>query len=277
MFAIADKVKDEAHLAVYTLKKMGLNVYLLTGDNKKTASSIAKNVGIHHVFAEVLPSQKSRKIEELQNKTGKKVAMVGDGINDSPALARADVGIAIGTGTDVAVEAAHVVLIRNDLLDVISAIDLSKKTVNRIRLNFFFATVYNLVGIPLAAGIFLPIGLNLKPWMAAAAMALSSISVVCSSLCLKFYTKPSYEKLKTNEYLKYLSYGKLADDQISLHRGIDGFDKTPSASFLGSFKSIKLFNLDNKNKQKNDSEGLLKIPSVDEEDLEMNVVYDSRL
>jgi Cu+-exporting ATPase len=278
MIAIADKVKDEAHLAVYTLYKMGLDIVLLTGDNKKTAGNIAKQVGIKKVFAEVLPSQKSRKIEDIQKMTGKKVAMVGDGINDSPALARADVGIAIGTGTDVAVEAAHIVLIRNDLLDVIAAIDLSKKTVRRIRINFFFATIYNLVGIPIAAGIFLPMGLNLKPWMASAAMAFSSISVVCSSLLLKFYKKPSFSKLKTRDYLRYLHGGKLSDDQLSIHRGIDGFDRTPTGSVLDTFKTIKIGQIFSKEssiaKKLNDNEGLLNMDEIgDEDEMEMSVIH----
>ena len=201
------------------------------------------------------------------------------GINDSPALARADVGIAIGTGTDVAVEAAHIVLIRNDLLDVIAAIDLSKKTVRRIRINFFFATIYNLVGIPIAAGIFLPLGLNLKPWMASAAMAFSSISVVCSSLLLKFYKKPSFAKLKTREYLKYLHCGKLTDDQLSIHRGIDGFDRTPTGSILETLKSSKIgqkvFSKDATIvKSLNDNEGLLNmLVDEDEDEIEMSVIH----
>jgi Cu+-exporting ATPase len=278
LIVIADKVKDEAHLAVYILNKMGLDVYLLTGDNKKTAANISKQVGIKKVFAEVLPSQKARKIEELQNKNKKyKVAMVGDGINDSPALAKADVGIAIGTGTDVAVEAAHIVLIRNDLLDVIAAINLSKKTVRQIHLNFFFATVYNLVGIPIAAGIFLPLGLNLKPWMASVAMAASSISVVCSSLMLKFFKKPSIAKLKTPEYSKYAFNSKLNDDQISIHRGVDGYDKTPTGSILDDLKT-KIFK-DNKNHHDGnyDSQGLLHVPLDDDEanEIEMSIIPNS--
>ncbi|KAG2648817.1 hypothetical protein PVAP13_1NG066800 [Panicum virgatum] len=190
LIGITDPLKREAAVVVQGLKKMGVHPVMVTGDNWRTAQAVAKEVGIDDVRAEIMPAGKADVIRSLQ-KDGSVVAMVGDGINDSPALAAADVGMAIGAGTDIAIEAADYVLLRNNLEDVITAIDLSRKTFSRIRWNYFFAMAYNVVTIPVAAGVLFPFtGLQMPPWLAGACMAFSSVSVVCSSLLLRRYRKP---------------------------------------------------------------------------------------
>ncbi|KAL6603682.1 hypothetical protein ACP70R_044043 [Stipagrostis hirtigluma subsp. patula] len=190
LMGITDPLKREAAVVVEGLKKLGVHPVMLTGDNWRTAQAVAREVGIEDVRAEVMPAGKADVVRSLQ-KDGSIVAMVGDGINDSPALAAADVGMAIGGGTDIAIEAADYVLVRNNLEDVITAIDLSRKTFSRIRWNYFFAMAYNVVAIPVAAGALFPFtGLQMPPWLAGACMAFSSVSVVCSSLLLRTYRKP---------------------------------------------------------------------------------------
>lgn len=189
-FSVSDPVKPEAKRVISFLHSMGITSVIVTGDNHATAIAIANEVGIDQVFAETDPVGKADKVKELQMR-GMSVAMVGDGINDSPALVAADVGMAIGAGTDVAIEAADIVLIKSNLEDVITAIDLSRKTMSRIRLNYIWALGYNILGMPIAAGVLYPFtGIRLPPWLAGACMAASSLSVVSSSLLLQFYKKP---------------------------------------------------------------------------------------
>ena len=193
----ADIVKSTSAQAIRELKKMGIQVIMLTGDNERTAKAIQRQLDIDTVIAEVLPQDKEREVAKLQE-NGQKVAMVGDGINDAPALARADVGIAIGAGTDVAIESADIVLMKNDLLDVVTAISLSKAVIRNIKENLFWAFFYNVCGIPLAAGVFYTaLGLKLSPMFGAAAMSLSSLFVVSNALRLRFFhvlKKPQKEE-----------------------------------------------------------------------------------
>lgn len=194
LIAIQDTPKKTSQAAVTALKARGLKTVMLTGDNKQVAQSIANEVGIDQVIANVLPKDKANQVKALQ--AGGKVAFVGAGINDAPALSTADVGIAMGSGTDIAIESGGIVLVKNDLRDVDRALTLSQKTFNRIKLNLFWAFIYNVLGIPVAAGALYFIGLTLSPELAGLAMAFSSLSVVTSSVMLnrtKISTTPLTE------------------------------------------------------------------------------------
>ncbi|EFP89808.1 uncharacterized protein PGTG_15764 [Puccinia graminis f. sp. tritici CRL 75-36-700-3] len=248
MIALADLLKPEALQAVEAFRKMGMSVIMVTGDHRRTALAIANQVGIspQDVYASVSPEGKRLIVERMKeehmdasssrarqsNSKAKRpcrVAMVGDGINDSPALASADLGIAMCSGTDIAMEAADIILMKSNLLDVVSAIDLSRRVFRQIRLNFLWASVYNLIGIPLAMGFFLPWGIHLHPMMAGAAMAFSSVSVVCSSLTLRFWTKPKIA-LRPDE--KYVRDGPLIELRAAVGRQVSALvHRNPFKSF----------------------------------------------
>lgn len=209
--AVADTPKSTSAEAVRQFQALGIDVVMLTGDNQRTAQAVGKALGVSRVIAEVLPQDKERVVAQLQA-DGKRVAMIGDGINDAPALARADVGMAIGAGTDVAIESADVVLMKSDLLDAVTAVRLSKKVIRNIKENLFWAFIYNIIGIPLAAGVWFPItGWQLSPMFGAAAMSLSSVCVVSNALRLKFF-RPSH--------------GEEPETQIETQKGTSTMTKT---------------------------------------------------
>lgn len=207
MIAVADVMKEDSHKAVKELQNMGIHVVMLTGDNERTAKAIGRQAGVDEVIAGVLPDGKESVIRKLK-KQGK-VAMVGDGINDAPALTRADMGIAIGAGTDIALDAADVVLMKSRLSDVPAAIRLSRATLQNIHENLFWAFIYNIIGIPLAAGIWYPLfGWKLNPMFGAAAMSLSSFCVVTNALRLNFFKLRDASKDKKKKHKQHIQESK---------------------------------------------------------------------
>lgn len=207
IIAVADMIKESSKQAIDEFKAMGIDVVMLTGDNERTAKAVQQQLGIDRVVAEVLPQDKEAEVKRIQE-TGRKVAMVGDGINDAPALARADVGIAIGAGTDIAIESADIVLMKSDLLDAVTAVQLSKSVMRNIKQNLFWAFFYNSVGIPLAAGVFYSLlGWKLSPMFGSAAMSLSSVTVVTNALRLRFF-KPKYQRAEIQKQEVVITKGE---------------------------------------------------------------------
>ena len=219
IIAIADVIKDESAYAIKELEDMGINVVMITGDNKNTARAIGKIAGVDNVIAGVLPQGKERVISDLSQKGN--TLMVGDGINDAPALTKADIGVAIGAGTDIAIDAADIVLMKSNLKDVPAAINLSKKVLQNIHENLFWAFIYNIIGIPLAAGVWYPMfGITLNPMFGAAAMSLSSFCVVTNALRLNL--KDIYKIKKTNKSKINLTEEIKMDNSLKKEMEIEG-------------------------------------------------------
>ncbi|WNY29238.1 Copper-exporting P-type ATPase [Methanimicrococcus stummii] len=250
--SIADTIKPTSKRAIAEFKNTGIDVILLTGDNERTANAIAKQLEIDHVIAGVLPSGKEQIVRE-QQEAGKKVAMIGDGINDAPALARADVGMAIGAGTDIAIESADIVLMKSDLMDAVTAFKLSKATIRNIKENLFWAFFYNILGIPLAAGVFYPIlGWKLNPMFAAAAMSLSSLFVVTNALRLRFF-KPKF----TTEALPETCPLPI-EDEVAAGTAA-GSSGAPAKAESGNENKNEIGSAVNKDENKNGAAVLMKI------------------
>lgn len=232
IISVADKIRPTSKEAVAGLKHLGLDVILLTGDTRSVAESVAKQLSIEHVVAEVMPAEKEAQVRSLQD-SGHHVIMVGDGINDSPSLARADVGIAIGAGSDIALESADFVLIKNDPRDLVTAIRLSRSTLRNIKQNLFWAFIYNTIGIPLAAGIFfVPFGWKLSPGFAALAMSLSSVCVVSNALRLRFFSSKNQPNLMENTMKKVLTIdGMMCNHcKMNVEKVLSGIPGVVSAS-----------------------------------------------
>jgi Cu+-exporting ATPase len=217
IIAVADIVKSTSKAAIQQMMEQGIEVIMLTGDHQRTAEAIQKEVHISKIIAEVLPQDKENVIRKLQEQ-GKKVAMVGDGINDAPALVRADVGIAIGAGADIAMESADIVLMKSDLLDVVTALELSKAVIKNIKMNLFWAFFYNIIGIPLAAGVFYTfLGWKLNPMFGAAVMSMSSVCVVSNALRLKLF-KPSRDQQKVEGQANFISLNQKEKEERKMKK-----------------------------------------------------------
>ena len=212
IIAVQDVPKKTSRSAVKCFKDLGIDVVMLTGDNKRTAEAVARSLGITNVVSEVMPQDKESVVREIQQKGGK-TAMIGDGINDAPALARADVGIAIGAGTDVAIESADIVLMKSDLMDAVTAVKLSRAVIKNVKENLFWAFFYNALCIPLAAGVFYPLfQIKLNPMIGAAAMSLSSVCVVSNALRLRLF-KPNNPSINEDDYIEETPINSISHEE----------------------------------------------------------------